>query len=89
MHKVTVPTVPLSLPNYLAEGLPKQDKETLRETREYLDKLLETCEQRRKEPFTEDELPGTAQILKDESNGAVYLEYQTSGDTVRHEYSGK
>ena len=33
------PIVPSSLPNYLAEGLPKQDDEVLRDAREYIDEL--------------------------------------------------
>lgn len=34
------PIVPASLPNYLAEGLPKQNVETLVDTREYIDELI-------------------------------------------------
>lgn len=33
-------SAPPSLPNYLAEGLPKQDDEALREARKYIDELL-------------------------------------------------
>lgn len=73
-------TAPSSLPKYLAEGLPKQDVETLRDTREYIEALLATREQRRQEPVTEDELPADAQVLDNESSGAVYLEYRTCGD---------
>ncbi len=54
------PTAPSSLPNYLADGLPKQDDETLRKVQEYVDELLTTREQRQSEPVTEDELPGDA-----------------------------
>ncbi|MFC6906880.1 DUF6788 family protein [Halalkalicoccus tibetensis] len=74
------PTAPPSLPNYLADGLPKQDDETLREVQEYVDELLAVREQRRSEPVTEDELPGDAQVLENESDGAVYIEYRTCGD---------
>lgn len=76
------PTAPSSLPNYLAEGLPKQDDETLRDAREYIDELLAARKQRRNQPVTEDELPEDAQVLEkdDESPGAVYLEYRTCGD---------
>lgn len=73
-------TAPPSLPKYLAEGLPKQDDETLREAREYIDELLAAREQRRQEPVTEDELPDEAQLLENESDGAVYLEHRTCGD---------
>jgi hypothetical protein len=67
-------------PELPCEGLPKQDKETLRETREYIDELLEAREQRRKELVTEDELLDEAQLLEAESSGVVYLEYRTCGD---------
>ena len=74
------PTAPSSLPKYLAEGLPKQDDEALRETKEYIDELLAAREQRRQEPVTDDELPDDTQLLETESGGAVYLEYRTCGD---------
>ncbi|MFC6907161.1 DUF6788 family protein [Halalkalicoccus tibetensis] len=74
------PTAPPSLPNYLAEGLPKQDDESLRDASEYIDKLLAAREERRQEPVTEDELPDETQLLENESGGAVYLEYRTCGD---------
>ncbi len=41
------PVAPSSLPAYLTEGLSKQDDETLRDTREYIDELLTVREQRR------------------------------------------
>ncbi|MFC6907023.1 DUF6788 family protein [Halalkalicoccus tibetensis] len=74
------PTAPSSLPNYLADGLPKQDDETLQEVQEYVDELLAAREHRRSEPVSEDELPEDAQVLENESSGAVYLEYRTCGD---------
>jgi hypothetical protein len=74
------PTVPPTLPNYLAEGLPKQDDETLRDTRDYIDNLLSVRERRRREPVTEDELPGDADLIENDSSGAIYLEYRTCGD---------
>ena len=37
------PTPPDALPKYLAEGLPKQDTDTLEVTVEYLTALLEYC----------------------------------------------
>ena len=73
-------SAPPSLPNYLAEGLPKQDDETLQEARQYIDELLAVREQRRQESVSEDELPADAQVLDNESSGAVYLEYRTCGD---------
>lgn len=46
----------------------------------YIDELLTAREQRRSEPVTEDELPEDSQVLENESDGAVYLEYRTCGD---------
>lgn len=74
------PTAPSSLPKYLAEGLPKQDDEALREVSEYIEELLAAREQRRDERVTEDELPESAELLQNESSSAVYLEYRTCGD---------
>lgn len=74
------PTAPPTLPNYLAEGLPKQDDETLWDVREYIDDLLDARKQRRQEPVTEDELSDNTTIVKNESGGAIYLEYRTCGD---------
>ncbi|MFC7010035.1 DUF6788 family protein [Halalkalicoccus salilacus] len=74
------PTAPSSLPNYLADGLPKQDDEALRDARKYIDELLAAREQHRQEPVTEDDLPEDAQLLENESSSAVYLEYRTCGD---------
>jgi hypothetical protein len=76
------PTAPPSLPNYLADGLPKQDDEALREAREYIDELLAAREQCRQESVTEDDLPENAQLLENELSSAVYLEYRTCGDTT-------
>lgn len=74
------PSAPPSLPNYLAEGLPKQNNEALKDARKYIDELLAAREQRRSEPVTEDVLPENAQVLENDSSGAVYLEYRTCGD---------
>ncbi|WP_336365001.1 DUF6788 family protein [Halalkalicoccus salilacus] len=73
---------PSSLPAYLAEGLPKQDDEALRDAREYIDELLAAREQRRQEPVTEDDLPEDTHLLENESSSAVYLEYRTCGATT-------
>ena len=80
LHKVMSPTTSSSLPRYLADGLPKQDDEALRDAREYIDKLLAAREQHPQEPVTEDDLPENTQLLENELNSAVYLEYRTCGD---------
>ena len=56
------PAPPGQLPKYLAEGLPKQDSETLAETREYIEELLAW----RERPVDEDDLPEAAEPV-DES----------------------
>ena len=80
LHKVMPPTVPSSLPKYLADGLPKQDDEALRDAREYIDELLAAREQRRQELVTKDELPEDVHLLENGSISALYLEYRTCGD---------
>ena len=77
---MTQPTPPSTLPAYIAEGLPKQDDATLRDAREFIDQLLADREQRREEPVAEDELPDDAEVLREKSDGTVYLEYRTCGD---------
>lgn len=61
----SVPDAPESLPNYLAEGLPKQDDATLADVQEYVDALL-ACRDGEvdpgelpddAEPFDGDEVP--------------------------------
>ncbi|MFC4987301.1 DUF6788 family protein [Saliphagus infecundisoli] len=74
------PTAPTSLPDYVADGLPKQDDETLRDTQEYIDQLLADRERRREEPVTEDELPDDADVVEEGSDGTVYHEYRTCSD---------
>jgi hypothetical protein len=73
------PTVPDSLPKYLAEGLPKQDTETLREIQTYVEALIEY----RTQPVEADELPETAALI-DESGesqkGTVVKEKVKCGD---------
>lgn len=58
------PSVPKSLPNYLADGMPKQDDATLRDIREFAEALLEY----RQQAVEPDKLPDTAEPV-DESAG--------------------
>ena len=62
---IDVPTPPESLPKYLADGLPKQDVETLEDVRDYVDELLEY--QRR--PVDVDELPDDAESVDGDTGG--------------------
>ena len=77
MSAETPPTAPPSLPKYLAEGLPKQDSETLSETQEYVEALIEWSQRP-----VEDDLPDSAEPVDDEDaeRGTVVMEKVTCGD---------
>ena len=72
------PDPPGRLPKYLAEGLPKQDSETLAETREYIEELLAW----RERPVDEDDLPEAAEPVDEstQGQGTVVEEMVTCGD---------
>ena len=72
------PAPPGQLPKYLAEGLPKQDSETLSETREYIEALIEWSQRQVKEG----DLPEDAHPVEDSSDaqGTVVEEMVTCGD---------
>lgn len=78
MPTETPPKAPASLPNYLADGLPKQDTETLSATRDWIEELI-AWNQR---PVEGDELPDEAEPVDDddEQRGTVVLEKVTCGD---------
>lgn len=76
---MSAPDPPSSLPNYLAEGIPNQDIETLRVIREFVDELIEY----RTQSVDPDELPDTAEPVEDDSSsgkGTVVKEKVTCGD---------
>lgn len=56
---------PDSLPNYLADGLPKQDRETLRDARAYVDTLLEE----RDRSIEAEELPDDSTVVAEDPEG--------------------
>ena len=78
MNMADQPTSPDSLPNYLADGLPKQDAETLRDAREYIDALLDY----RRAPVDVDELPDDTDPVEGNGGGKGTLvkEKVTCGD---------
>ena len=79
MPAETPPTAPLSLPKYLAEGLPKQDVTALSDARAYIDELIEW----KQRPIENDDLPQAAEQVGDESDGRegpVVMEKVTCGD---------
>lgn len=61
----TSPPQPDSLPKYLADGLPKQDTETLEDVRDYVDELLE----HRRRPIDEADLPADAEPVDEDAGG--------------------
>jgi len=70
LHKVRTvtdapPQPPDSLPKYLADGLPKQDTETLKDVRAYVDELLE----HRRQPIDEGELPDDTEPVDEDDGG--------------------
>lgn len=72
------PTVPPSLPNYLANGLAKQDAETLRDIQSYIKELLEYLDRE----ISTDELPESSELVSDldESRGTLVRERVRCGD---------
>jgi hypothetical protein len=73
------PTAPDSLPNYLADGLPKQDRETLEDAHDFIDDLIEYQHR----PIDPDELPDRGEPVADESDdttGTIVVENVTCGD---------
>lgn len=71
-------TPPDSLPQYLVDPLDRQDDETLRDAREYIDALLEY----RAQEIDEEALPDDAEPVDDTNGekGTVVKERVTCGD---------
>ena len=82
MDAETGPTPPESLPNYLADGIPKQDDSTLQDIRDYADELLEY----RQQAVEPDALPETAEPVDASGGGkgTVVKERVTCGDDSCH-----
>ncbi|PHQ46693.1 hypothetical protein DJ68_06005 [Halorubrum sp. C3] len=73
------PSPPTSLPKYLAEGLPKQDTETLQEVQNYIEALIEYRDQ----SVDTDELPEASEPVDEPDNtenGTVFKEKVTCSD---------
>lgn len=79
MSDETSPQPPDLLPNYLVDGIGKQDRETLSAMREYIDELVEWMDQ----PVEDDKLPDEAEPVDDDDDsrrGTVVMEKVTCGD---------
>lgn len=59
-----------------ADGLPKQDDETLEDVQVYVEALLNYRELLAEEPIGEDELPENSEIVDEGSKGTILHEYQ-------------
>lgn len=72
-----LPSPPPSLPKYLAEGLPKQNHETLRDIHGYVEELIEEQER----AVDKEELPKDAEIVEEESTerGTIVTEMVKCG----------
>ena len=75
---MTEPKAPASLPQYLAEGIPKQDDATLEDIQRYVGELIE----HRDKDVTGDDLPDDAEPVDDDGDaeGTVVKEKVTCGD---------
>lgn len=65
----------------IAEGLPKQDRETFEDIRDYVDALVEHEDWLAAQPIDKSKLPEDVEII--EENGpkeAILREYRTCGD---------
>lgn len=84
----TEPAAPDSLPKYLADGLPKQDCETLEDVRVFVETLLEHKARLAERSIDAGDLPEDAEVVEQGPKGTVYLEYRTCGDESCHCMSG-
>jgi hypothetical protein len=78
MPEQTEPPAPESLPNYLADGIPKQDDATLRDIRDFADALLD----HRQQAVEPDDLPADAEPVDSSGGGkgTIVKEKVTCGD---------
>lgn len=85
MTEDTALTAPESLPNYIADGLPKQEIETLEDARDYIDELIE----HKRRPVPETEIPDDAEVVDEsEQKGTIYIRKNTCGDESCHCLNG-
>jgi hypothetical protein len=82
------PTPPDSLPKYLAEGLPKQDIETLEDAEEFIQALIEYKDRE----LPKSELPDTGEVVEfdeGETPGWIVKQTRKCGDRSCKCYSGE
>lgn len=85
-QKLSEPEPPDSLPKYIAEGVPKQDLNTLRDLHGYVAALIAYKEQ----PAADDDLPDDGETVEENNTGrgTVVKETVTCGDESCHCMSG-
>lgn len=78
MTEENAPNAPESLPNYIADGIPKQDAETLEDLRDYVDAMIE---HKRRPVDVEAEIEGEVETVEETADqGAIVTRYNTCGD---------
>ncbi len=86
MTRKTQPAAPGSLPKYLAEGLPKQDNETLEDVIAYAEQLIE----QRQQPVDLDDLDDDVEDVEEQTeSGTIVTKMVTCGDETCHCYDGE
>lgn len=76
----SIPDAPSSLPKYLREGIPKQDDETLRETIDWIEEILDDRDQ----DVTEEDIPDSGEKVG-ESGTTWYVKTRVKcGDETCH-----
>lgn len=84
MTTASEPVAPESLPKYLAEGLPKQDRKTLEDIQGYVEALLNYRDFANDQPIEDDDLPDDAELVAETPKGSIMSEYRTCGDDSCH-----
>lgn len=74
------PIPPESIPNYLAEGIPKQETTTLHDLNAYVEELIEFRDQKVTEELTDDQHVVTDNKAGNSDKGTVVKEKVTCGD---------
>lgn len=78
---IETPEPPSSLPKKITESIPNQSDETLRETVQWIEAILDARDQ----DVTEEDIPDSAEVVGDDSNGATYVKEKVKcGDDSCH-----
>jgi hypothetical protein len=75
MKESDFPDPPESAPKYLAEGVPKQDTETLNEIKDWIQNVVEY-----RRSVDKEDLPRGAEVVKETPKGTITKEMVRCGD---------